>query len=46
VPSARGLVEGPAYQLRDPAIHCEDGRTWLLYSIAGEAGIAMAELRE
>jgi hypothetical protein len=35
VPSARG-----------PAIHCEDGRTWLLYSIAGEAGIAMAELRE
>lgn len=46
VPSARGLVEGPAYQLRDPAIFREDGRTWLLYSIAGEAGIAMAELRE
>lgn len=46
VPSARGLAEGPAYQLRDPAIHREDGRTWLLYSVSGEAGIAIAELRE
>lgn len=46
VPSARGLVEAPAYQLRDPAIHREDGRTWLLYSVSGEAGIAIAELRE
>lgn len=45
VPSARGLVHGPAYQLRDPAIYREDGRTWLLYSVSGEAGIAIAELQ-
>lgn len=44
VPSARGLVAAPAYQLRDPAIHREDGRTWLLYSVSGEAGIAVAEV--
>lgn len=44
--SARGLVEAPAYQLRDPAIYREDGRTWMLYSVSGEAGIAIAELRE
>jgi len=46
VPSARGLVEGAAYQLRDPAIYREGDRTWLLYSVAGEAGIALAELVE
>ena len=46
VPSARGLIEGLAYQLRDPAIYREGGRTWLLYSVAGESGIALAELRE
>lgn len=31
-------------QLRDPCIFQEDGRTYLFYSIAGEMGIAMAEL--
>lgn len=31
-------------QLRDPCIFEEDGRTYLFYSIAGESGIAMAEL--
>jgi hypothetical protein len=46
VPSTRGLVHGPAYQLRDPAIYREDSRTWLLYSVAGESGIALAELLE
>jgi hypothetical protein len=46
VPSARGLVQGPAYQLRDPAIHREGDRTWLLYSVAGESGIGLAEIRE
>lgn len=38
---------GPATgvrQLRDPCIFQEDGRTYLFYSIAGEMGIAMAEL--
>lgn len=32
-------------QLRDPGIFQEDGRTYLFYSIAGEMGIAMAELK-
>ena len=45
IPSARGLVHGPACQLRDPAIYREGDRTWLLYSVAGESGIAIAELR-
>lgn len=31
-------------QLRDPAIFQEDGKTYLLYSVAGEHGIAIAEL--
>lgn len=43
-PSKRGLVMGPVRQLRDPAIYREDGRTFLLYSVAGEYGIAIADL--
>ncbi|MFN8526673.1 MAG: hypothetical protein U0821_26515 [Chloroflexota bacterium] len=43
-PSKRGLVHGPVHQLRDPAIFREDGRTYLLYSVAGEHGIAIAEI--
>jgi hypothetical protein len=42
--SRRGLVQGPVRQLRDPAIHREGGRTYLLYAVAGESGIAIAEL--
>jgi hypothetical protein len=44
-PSFRGTIMGPVRQLRDPAIIVEDGRTYLLYSIAGESGTAIAELR-
>ncbi len=44
-PSYRGAINLPVNQLRDPAIHEEDGRVYLLYSVAGEAGIAIAELR-
>ena len=44
LPSTRGLVHGPVRQLRDPAIFTEDGRTYLLYSVAGESGIAIADL--
>jgi hypothetical protein len=36
---------GPVRQLRDPAIFPENGKTYLLYSIAGENGIAIAELK-
>ena len=43
-PSVRGWVDEPVCQLRDPAIFAEDGRTYLLYSVAGESGIAVAEI--
>jgi hypothetical protein len=43
-PSASGWVDEPTCQLRDPAIFEEDTRTYLLYSVAGESGIAIAEL--
>ena len=42
--SERGAAEGPVRQLRDPAIFEEGGKTWLLYSVAGESGIAIAKL--
>ena len=32
-------------QLRDPAIFRENGQTYLLYSVAGEQGIALARLQ-
>jgi hypothetical protein len=44
-PSKRGLVMEPVCQLRDPAIFHEDGRTYLLYAVAGEHGIAIAEIK-
>ncbi|HZF10633.1 MAG TPA: hypothetical protein VFE33_17745 [Thermoanaerobaculia bacterium] len=44
-PSDRGGATVPVRQLRDPGIHVEDGRIYLFYSIAGERGIALAELR-
>jgi hypothetical protein len=43
--SRGGLINVPVRQLRDPAIFREDGRTYLLYSVAGEHGIAIAELK-
>lgn len=43
-PSRRGAIHERARQLRDPGIFEEDGRTYLLYSVAGENGIAIAEL--
>jgi hypothetical protein len=43
-PSARGFVMEPVRQLRDPALFEEDGRTYLLYAVAGESGIAIAEV--
>ena len=44
VPSQRGLVRGRVNQLRDPALFIDDSRRFLLYSVAGESGIAIAEL--
>ena len=43
-PSWRSGIDIDAHQLRDPALFEEDGRTWLLYAVRGEAGIAIAEL--
>lgn len=43
-PSCRGLAPGPARQLRDPCIYREGDRAYLLYAVAGESGIAIAEL--
>lgn len=43
-PSIRSVAYGPVNQLRDPAIFEEDGRVFLLYAVAGETGIAIAEL--
>jgi len=43
-PSVRGAIETPVNQLRDPALYEEDGNLWLLYSVAGESGIAISRL--
>ena len=43
-PSVRDAVNVRVNQLRDPAIYVEDDRTYLLYSVAGEAGIGLARL--
>jgi hypothetical protein len=42
--SERGRAFGPVHQLRDPCVFEDDGRTFLLYAVAGESGIAVAEL--
>jgi hypothetical protein len=44
VASERGRVIGTANQLRDPCIFEDDGRIYLLYAVAGEHGIALAEV--
>ena len=43
-PSVRSTAYGHVNQLRDPAIYVEDERTYLLYAVAGESGIALAEV--
>lgn len=43
-PSIRSVAYEPVNQLRDPAIFEEDGRVFLLYAVAGESGIAIAEI--
>ena len=43
-PSVRSVAYGHVNQLRDPAIFSEDDRTYLLYSVAGESGIGIAEI--
>lgn len=43
-PSVRSTAYGRVNQLRDPAIFEDDARTYLLYAVAGESGIALAEV--
>ncbi|GCE12935.1 hypothetical protein [Tengunoibacter tsumagoiensis] len=43
-PSVRGLAATRMHQLRDPAVYEEDGKQYLLYTVAGEYGIALAQL--
>jgi hypothetical protein len=42
--SRGGAARAPENALRDPAVFHEDGRTWLVYAVAGESGLAIAEL--
>ena len=44
-PSLRSTAYGYVNQLRDPAVFEENGRTFLLYAVAGESGIAIAEVK-
>ena len=43
-PSAIGEIEGPARQLRDPAVFEDGGKVFLFYSACGEQAIAAAEV--
>ncbi len=43
-PSVRGAVNEPANQLRDPAFLVEGERTLVVYAVAGESGLAIAEV--
>ena len=42
--SRGGYIDERVHQLRDPAIFQEGDKTYLLYSVAGESGIAIAEI--
>jgi len=44
VPSIRSTAYGQVNQLRDPAILEDEGRVYLFYAVAGESGIAIAEV--
>jgi hypothetical protein len=43
-PSVRSTAYGHVNQLRDPAVYVENGQIYLLYAVAGESGIAIAQL--
>lgn len=40
-----GALDAPVHALRDPALFQEGGKTYLLYAIAGESGVAIAEVK-
>ena len=43
-PSVRGAAHSRLRELRDPALFEEAGNKYLLYSVAGESGIAIAQI--
>jgi hypothetical protein len=43
-PSVWSVAYGNVNQLRDPSIFSEDDRNYLLYSVAGESGMGIAEI--
>jgi hypothetical protein len=43
-PGKIGAVDRPIRALRDPAIFQEAGKTYLLYAVRGESGLAIAEI--
>jgi hypothetical protein len=43
-PSVRSIATTRLNELRDPALFVHDGTTYLLYAVAGEAGIALARI--
>ena len=43
-PSIRSTAYGHVNQLRDPAVYVEDNTIYLLYAVAGESGIAVAQV--
>ena len=43
--SVEGASKKPVHELRDPAIFEDQGKIFLLYSIAGELGIGIAEIK-
>ncbi len=46
VPSSGGASHEPVHQVRDPYIYVENDRRFLVYSVAGEKGLGIAELLE
>jgi hypothetical protein len=44
IPSIRSTAYGQVNQLRDPGILEDDGRIFMFYAVAGESGIAIAEI--
>lgn len=45
VPSYRSVAPGRVNQLRDPALFTLGERVYLIYAVAGESGLALAEIR-
>lgn len=45
-PSRAGAAPGRENAVRDPHLFVEAGRTYLVYSVAGESGLALAEIVE